>query len=290
MLRMRNASAIDCSPEFGDSMIRDLKLKKNSLLLYFVIAFAVPIVTTIIVVLVAGRPSGLVVNEMSAGALVVVLAMVQAPAIAAMVVVFRSQRFTGIKKLFLQLSYWKFAPELYLKAILIFPAIIIAVLFVLSLFSSNFTPLVSLSAMTFAALFSTLLEEIGWTGLATPLMLNRMSPLKVGLLLGCLHAVWHLAANIYGAGAFHGNLFVVNFLATSIGIIGLRIVTVWIYVRTSSLVLGWLTHLSFTGGQLSLVSLALTSGETIAWNAAFSAAVMGTVVFLLTRNKDLMAR
>ena len=303
MRRMRNVSAIDCFPGSGNSMSvadrstpqdnraqKDLDLKKNSLSLYFVIAFALPIVTTIIVVLVAGTPSGLVVSEMSVGALVVVMAMFLAPTIAAMVVVYRSQGSTGIKKLFLQLKDWKFGPEWYLKAILIFPATIIAVLFVLSLSSSSFNPVLSLGAMAFAALISTLLEEIGWTGLATPIMLKRMSPLKVGLFLGCLHAVWHLAASVYGAGAFYGELFIVNFLATSIGIIGLRIVTVWIYVRTSSLVLGWLTHLSFTGGQLSLVSLALTSGETIAWNAAFSVAVIGIVVFMLTRNRDLLAR
>lgn len=269
-------------------MTSDLELKKNSLSLYFVIAFAVPIVTTIIVAMVAGAPSGLVVTEMSVAALVVVMGMVHAPTIAAIAVVFRSQRLTGVKHLFRQLKYWKFAPQWYLTAILLFPVTILAVLSVLSLFSSSFSPVLTLSVMSFAAVFSTLWEEIGWTGLATPLMLKRMSPLKVGLSLGFLHAMWHLAANIYGAGAFHGDLFIVNFLATSVGIIGLRIVTIWIYVRTSSLVLGWLTHLGFTGGQLSLVSFALTSGETIVWNAAFSAAVIGIAVFLVVRNKDLM--
>ncbi|MBT8090014.1 MAG: hypothetical protein KJO01_07380, partial [Gammaproteobacteria bacterium] len=203
-------------------MQKHLDLKKNSLLLYFVVAFALPIITTIVVVLVAGAPSGLVVNEISVAALVVVLAMVHAPMIAATIVVFRSQRFAGIANLFGQLKYWKFGPQWYITAILIFPATIVAVLLVLSLFSSSFIPVLSLGAMAFAALFSTLLEEIGWTGLATPLMLKKMSPLKVGLYLGFIHAMWHLAANIYGAGAFHGNLFIVNFLATSIGIIGLR--------------------------------------------------------------------
>ena len=121
-------------------------------------------------------------------------------------------------------------------------------------------------------------------------MLKKFSPLTVGLLLGILHAMWHLAASIYGAGAFHGNLFVANFLVTSLGIVGLRIVTVWIYARTGSLVLGWLTHAGFTGGQLSLVSLELTSGETVVWNSAFSFAVIGIVVFLVVRNRDLMGR
>jgi len=270
--------------------MKDLDLKKFSLSLYFVIAYALPIVTTIIVVLLVGRPSGLVVNEMSAAALVVLMAMVHAPAIAAIIVVFRSQSLEGIKTLLRQLRYWKFAPQWYLKAILIFPATMLAVLSVLSLFSSNFAPVMSLSVFAFAALFSALWEEIGWTGFATPLMLKRFSPLKVGLLLGFLHAMWHLAASIYGAGAFHGNLFIVNFLATSVGIVGLRIVTIWIYMRTSSLVLGWLTHASFTGGQLLLVSLDLTAGETIVWNSAFSFSVIGIVVFLVVCNREMLSR
>ena len=268
--------------------MRDLDLKKNSLSLYFVIAFALPIVTTIIVALLAGWPSGIVVNETSKGALVVVMGMVHAPTIAAIVVVFRSQGLDGIKILFRQLKYWKFAPHWYLKALLIFPVTMLAVLYALSLYSCNFAPVSALSVMAFAALFSTLWEELGWTGFATPIMLKRFSPLKVGLLLGFLHAMWHFAASLYGSGAFHGNLFIVNFLATSVGIVGLRIVTIWIYMRTSSLVLGWLTHLSFTGGQLLLVSFALTSGETIVWNAAFSFAVIGIVAFLVLWNKDLM--
>ena len=270
--------------------MKDLELEKNSLSLYFVIAFALPIVATIIVALVAGAPSGIVVNEISAGALVVVMAMVHAPAISAAIVVFRSQGFRGIKSLLQQLKDWKFARQWYLRAILIFPATMLAVLFVLSSFSSNFGPVLSLSVLAFAALFSALWEEIGWTGFATPVMLKRFSPLQVGLLLGLLHAMWHLAANIYGAGAFHGNLFIVNFLATSVGIVGLRIVTIWIYMRTSSLVLGWLTHASFTGGQLLLVPLDLTSRETIVWNLAFSFSVIGVVVILVVWNKDLRAR
>ncbi|MBT8080052.1 MAG: hypothetical protein KJO31_15850 [Gammaproteobacteria bacterium] len=99
-----------------------------------------------------------------------------------------------------------------------------------------------------------------------------------------------MAASIYGAGAFHGNLFILNFLATSVGIVGLRIIMIWIYARTSSLVLGWLTHASFTGGQLALVSLDLTPAETTIWNSAFSLSVTGIVVIVVLRNRDLMMR
>ena len=259
--------------------------KDESLSLFFGIAFALPIVVTIIVAFVAGVPGGLVTNELSPAAVVVVMAMVHAPTIAAVVVVSRRRGWAGIKTLFGQLKHWSFAPRLYLAALLIFPVTMLAVLSGLSLISPNFAPVLSLSVLAFAGLTSALWEEIGWTGFATPVMLKYFSPLKVGLLLGFVHALWHLPASIYGSSAFHGDLFAVNFLSTSVGIIGLRIVTVWIYAQSQSLVLGWLTHASFTGGQLLLVPLTLTSRETIVWNTAFSLLVMGIVAFLLVRSR-----
>lgn len=260
-------------------------MTKYSLTLYFVIAFAIPIVTTIAVVIVAGAPANIVINELTVPALLVMMGMVHAPTIAAMIVVFRSQRFDGVRILFRQLKHWRFAPQGYLKALLIFPATILAVLFALSLFSPGYAPVINANLLPFAAVFGTLWEEIGWTGFATPVMLKRFRPLKAALLLGCLHALWHLAASAYGSGAFHGNLFIVNFMAASVGIVGLRIVTIWIYLRTNSLVLGWLTHFSFTGGQLAFVSFALTSGETIVWNMAFSVAVLGVAVACWRRRR-----
>ena len=270
--------------------MNDWGVKKKSLSLFFVIAYAIPIVATIIVAIFTGLPSDIVVKELSPAALVVVVAMVHAPTIAAMIVVFRDQGLEGVTNLFRQLKDWRFAPEWYLKAILIFPVTMLTVLFVLSLFSANFAPVLVLSVMAFSGLLSSLWEEIGWTGFATPVMLTRLSPLETGLLLGFLHAMWHFAASVYGAAAFHGNLFIVNFLFVAIGIIGLRVITIWIYTRTRSLVLGWLTHASFTGGQLSLVSLDLTSAETIIWNSAFAFSVTGIAVLVVLQNKDLLSR
>ncbi len=266
----------------------ELALKRHSLSLFFVIAYAIPIVVAIVVALTAGRPSDIVVKDVSAAAVIVIMAMVHAPMIAAIIVVFRSQGLSGVGTLFRQLTYWTFPPAWYLRAILIFPATIFAVLLALSLYSANFTPVLSLSIMAFSGLLSSLWEEIGWTGVATPLMLKRLSPLNVGLQLGFLHALWHLAASIYGAGEFHGNLFVVNFVATAVGIVGLRIITIWIYAQTRSLVLGWLTHASFTSGQLSLVTFELTPPETVIWNWSFSLAVIALVVFVVLRNREWM--
>ena len=148
-------------PEPGGKTMKEVDPKKNSLALFFVIVYALPIVTSIVVVLVAGAPSDIVVKEMTTPALVVVMAMVHAPTIAAMIVVFRSSGLQGIKVLFQQLKHWNFAPQRYLEAIFIFPAIMLVVLLLLSGYSASFTPVFFLSVMSFAGLFSALWEEIG---------------------------------------------------------------------------------------------------------------------------------
>ena len=58
---------------------------RKSLRIYFVIAFLIPIVTTILVTLIDGFPTGLVTNQIDVNAINVLLAMVHAPTIAAMI-------------------------------------------------------------------------------------------------------------------------------------------------------------------------------------------------------------
>jgi hypothetical protein len=59
--------------------MKDLDLKKHSLSLYFVIAYALPMVAVAIVILTTGLPSVLVAKELSAAAMIVVMAMVRKP-------------------------------------------------------------------------------------------------------------------------------------------------------------------------------------------------------------------
>ena len=143
------------------------------------------------------------------------------------------------------------------------------------------------SSTTFASLLSALWEEIGWTGYATPRLLKRFSPLKAGILLGVIHTFWHLTADYWGSSAFFGDLYryAAHFLLWMVGLVVLRIFTVWIYTRTKSLVLGWLTHFSYTGGQLLFTSK-LAAAETLLWNSAFVFVLVLVVAFLVATNND----
>ena len=262
------------------------KTKDNPLKTYFVIVFLIPIVATVLITWKEGLQTELVTTQISASALVVIMSMVHAPTIAAVIVVFRDEGFDGIRKLFGQLKYWRFPLKWYILALLVFPIAILTGLMVMTLFSPRYMPIFSLTILAIATLISPLWEEVGWTGYATPQMLKQYSPLKVGIYLGVIHLFWHLVADYWGAGAFYGKLYLAHIFLWMIGLIVLRIITLWIYLRTKSLILGWLTHVSYTAGQTILVPLTLTAFETILWNSTFVLGLVFLLMCLASFSKD----
>ena len=264
----------------------DNKTKDNSLKAYFFIAFLIPIVAVMLVTWKEGLQTGLVTTQISALALVVILSMVHAPTIAAVVMVFKDDGFDGIRNLFRQLKFWRFPLKWYMAALLVFPTAILAGLFTMTVFSSRYTPVFSLTILAVGTIISPLWEEIGWTGYATPRMLKRYSPLKTGIYLGVIHLFFHLAADYWGAGVFYGKLYPAHLLLWMVGLIVLRVIILWIYIRTKSLVLGWLTHVSYTCGQIMLVPLALTAVKTILWNATFVLVLLLLLACLVSLNSD----
>jgi len=262
------------------------KTRDKSLTAYFVIAYLIPIIAVLLVIWKDGLQTGLVTTQISASALFVVMAMVHAPTVAAVVVSFRDGGFGGLRKLFRQLKTWRFSLKWYLAALLVFPAAVLAGLLLMRPFSPGYTPVLALGVPAAATFLSTLWEEIGWTGYATPRLLKRFRPLKAAVVLGVIHMFWHLAADYWGAGVFYGGLYIAHFVLWLAGLVVLRIVTMWIYVRTKSVVLGWLTHYSYTGGQTLLVPLTLTALETVLWNTAFVLFLLLTLVVLLAVNED----
>ena len=262
------------------------KTKDTSLNAYFFIAFLIPIAATILVIWKEGLQTELVTTQISTSALVVIMSMVHAPTIAAVIVVFKDEGFDGIRNLFYQLRSWSFPLKWYLVALLAFPIAIWMGLLFMRLFSTRYTPVLSLGILAIGTLISPLWEEIGWTGYATPRMLKKYNPLKTGIYLGIIHMFFHLAADYWGAGVFYGQLYPAHFLLWMAGLIVMRVIILWIYIRTKSLVLGWLTHVSYTAGQIIFVPLALTAVETILWNTAFVLALFLVLAYLVSTNED----
>lgn len=153
----------------------------------------------------------------------------------------------GLRGLVSRMRKWRVGARWYLP-IAIFPILLGTVLLVLSIgVSPEFmTPFVV--PFIFTALIGAFLEETGWMGFAFPRMSVRRSTLGAALLLGLIHAVWHLfpdfISNFGSMGELYWVLANIGFFAH---VVALRILIVWVYANTDSLLLAILMHASSTG-------------------------------------------
>jgi len=98
-------------------------------------------------------------------------------------------------------------------------------------------------------------EEFGWRGFALPRLLDRWSPLVASLILGGIHALWHVPL-FFIASMPQSRL---GFPLFAVGVIAIAIADTWMYLRTeANLLLAILVHLlaNYCGGLFSPTSLA----------------------------------
>jgi uncharacterized protein len=122
---------------------------------------------------------------------------VYAPAIAALCAVSWSGGASGVRRYLSRLLLWRCPPAWYAFLLVGIPLIYYAGSVVKgNLFDSPF-PFASIGEMFSAMAFMLLLgpvEELGWRGVALPLLQRHLAPLWAGLLLGLIWGLWHLPA------------------------------------------------------------------------------------------------
>src|SRR5579885_1276870 len=134
-------------------------------------------------------------------------------------------------------------------------------LFFRMLISPIFTPKLNLFFILYG-IFPGVLEEIGWTGFAYPRMRLKQSALGAGVLLGVLWGLWHAPVVDYlGGAAPHGAYWLPFFLSFIAIVTAMRVLIVWIYSNTNSLLLAQLTHISLTASLAVLGPVPLTPNQ-----------------------------
>ena len=129
--------------------------------------------------------------------------------------------------------------------------------------------------LIFSFLMIALGEEPGFRGFALPRLLVGRSALAAGLILGVLHAIWHLPT------FFGGD--VIAILSTILIIISGAILNTWLFNHTNgSVLLAMLLHVSIdaVSGDIGLLKL-LFSGADFARQAVWLAVVYAGVAILL---------
>jgi uncharacterized protein len=208
----------------------------------------------------------------SAG-LVMFPVMLLGPSLVGLMLIWMTDGRAGLMDLLRRIGRVRVSAKWY--AILLLPPVLItAVLFTLKIVvSSAFTPNTFFIGFSFG-IAAGFLEEIGWTGYALPRMLVGRSSWKVGLLLGVLWGCWHLPViNFLGAAFPHQNCLVPFMAAFIAAMTAIRIIIVWVYSNTQSLIFAQLIHAISTGSLVALGPSGVTPAQETIWYASYAAAL-----------------
>jgi membrane protease YdiL (CAAX protease family) len=128
-----------------------------------------------------------------------------------------------------------------------------------------------------------LLEEIGWTGFAFPMMRLRRSAVGAGIILGLIWSLWHLPViDFLGSATPHGPYLVRFFLAFVAVMTAMRILICWVYANTGSLLLAQMLHASSTGALAVLGPSRVTARQEATWYSVY-ALFLWIVVAVITK-------
>lgn len=170
------------------------------------------------------------------------LLAVYAPAISGVVVAWRRLGRSGLKGYFARLKMIHMPVSNWLFLVVGVPVIVYTgatvsgSLGTTPVFSPWYTMIPALLASMFLA---GTWEELGWRGVAQPLLQRRFTPLTSGLIIGTVWALWHLPAfalsgTVQSAWAF-GPYFV--------GVVAVSVIITWFFnASNGSILVAWLVH------------------------------------------------
>ena len=202
----------------------------------------------------------------------------------------------GFRELVSRLLRWRVGIRWYGVALLTAPLSTVAVLLTLSLFSPEFLPGIFTSDDKATLLLAGIVggftvgffEELGWTGFATPRMRLRYSILSTGLIIGLLWGAWHFLLfweNDSFSGAFPLVLLIARLFTW---LPAYRILMVWVYGRTESLLVTILMHTSLVA-TLAIFDPPLAGGGLLAL-ILVRAAVLWIIAAVVTSAQQQVAR
>ena len=235
-------------------MLSTKTCKKYPLLTYFSLVF---VISWGVIYILAG-PDGFPVTEEQA--MTLGMAILLGPGIAGILLTGLFSGLAGYRSLLSRLVKWRVNVKWYAVALLTAPVLTAAVIAVLSLFSHKFHPAVFLSEeklnlLLFApigGLIVAVFEELGWTGFAVPKLLQRHPVFNTGVIIGLVWGAWHFPL-FWEVNSFTSLLPFLLLLAKLFSWLPpYRVLMVWVYKHTESLLIVILMHTSLVATLLVL--------------------------------------
>jgi membrane protease YdiL (CAAX protease family) len=215
------------------------------------------------------------------------LAMLAGPSIAGLLLTGLVHGKAGFRDVRSRLFRWRVGARWYAVALLTAPLVATAVLLTLSLADPIFLPDIYTSDDKASILLFGLavgvgagvVEELGWTGFAIPALRRRHGVLTTGLIVGSLWGAWHFLVNVWASGVSAGSLVLSLFLpGILVGLLigalpAFRLLMVWVYDRTESLLVAMLMHVSITSSLIILRPPAASGASLLTYDLVLAVAL-----------------
>lgn len=203
----------------------------------------------------------------------------------------------GLRELLARLRKWRVGVRWYTVALL--PVLVMAVTCLgLSLLSPEFVPAIFsaegkagilLSAVAASLLFG-VFEEVGWTGFAVPRLRSRYAVVTTGLTVGLVWGAWHFPL-FWESSTFSGALPLAVLLARLFSWLpAYRVLMVWVYDRTGSLLVAVLMHASVTTSEIITAPLTLAGVPLLTSILVGAAAWWVVVAAVMLANRVQISR
>jgi membrane protease YdiL (CAAX protease family) len=133
-------------------------------------------------------------------------------------------------------------------------------------------------------------EEIGWTGFAVPQLRERYGIVTTGLIMGLLWGAWHfpLFSGIASSSAAIPQPLYLAVLLFS-WLPPYRVLMVWVYDHTKSLLMGMLMHVPIVVSSLVLIPTA-TPEVVVTFDLVFAAALWAVVTAIAVAKGGQLSR
>ena len=186
---------------------------------------------------------------------------------------------SGFSELLARLRHWRVGVVWYLIAMLTAPALVAGASLVLSPSSPGYVPSVVASSEKVTLLVSGLVagalvgifEELGWTGFAIPRLRRRFGILATGLIVGLVWGLWHLPLFTFSARASQDIPPVLTLAVMLFTFLpAFRVLMVWVYDHTGSLLVAMLMHMSQTATTY-ILAIPATADQTVVHDLLYAA-------------------
>jgi len=157
--------------------------------------------------------------------------------------------------------------------------------FVPSIVATSDKAAVLVMGLAYGLLGGGFLEELGWTGFAVPRLRQRHGIVATGLIAGILWGAYHFSVIVWASSPSGVLGLAILFAQLFAWLPAYRVLMVWAYDRTQSLLLAMLMHASLTAGMLILQPVLVGGIPLMTWLVAWAVAwwAVVAVISLATR-------